>query len=150
MRDQAAIYLANILAGIDDSAADAWLREGFRRHLALSRNDGRGPTLMQCLGVGTNGQALRTIRDHWLRKAAAELTTSPEASTWSRARALHHEAARFHVRWASMKDLAFPPDGLPAARVFLWHAAKSGAPLPTTIQAFAEVIGQRSCRHMAA
>ena len=121
---------SKVAAGQFGPTVHAWLQKGFSAHAAAC---GDVP-LERCLRLGTQKKRARVARDAWLLKAWHLLTEVPAGRGRSNALAqqLRHFEATFWTSKQAGRDLQAPPAGTSELRVSLFHAAKTGARLPTT------------------
>ena len=122
-------------SGRIDAEASVWLVRRLRRWLSMS--DG-GPSLSACLGLpATPSSVRRTLRDRWLRAAAALLPGGP----WEQAEQLRKRMGAFRAcKWRAWRDLPCPPDFADEFDVCAFHAMKAGAPIPGSTQGMRNAI----------
>jgi hypothetical protein len=130
------VYSTLLAAGVDDPAVDEWLRVGVRTYLA----ENGALTLEQALGLPRRRPA-QAVRDFWLAAAANHFSGSP----WQRADALAVAVKNFSNRtWPSWRDHKAPPAYSDALQRALFHAHKTGLPIPATPQGLLKIIANQN------
>lgn len=115
-----AVLFQQVLAGIITADGLAWLQAAFEQH---DRYNG-ALSLERCLRIPSTSQRNREYRDHWLREAAAYLSTEEPAARKHELATALHDFVSGHA-WRVSRDLAAPPLQFTQLDRALWHVAKS-------------------------
>lgn len=121
-----------------DAESAGWLLTGIRRWMT----PGTSLTLTACLGLPAKPRGVRAaMRDRWLSEAASELDGGP----WELARELQRCALRYETgAWRYWRNSPLPAPDASRVEVALHFALRSGAPLPTSVQQYRNILATQT------